>query len=513
MFLLHKNHKSEYYEKRFLFSSSSGSRCIGHMKNWLSIFAIVTGLIFPASADLIYPGLDEPPPPPQERVEQIRREFLALKRPLDFTVKVKDGGWRGGDVSELVLGGATARFAKKYSNVELVHALWTILDDPQTEADACMVLYGKIAPKRHGGHFSSYVSPQQPGDWEFERKDNVRFCKSKCRGVVGQGGNPFWKPHPILFQYDYEKFRAMADQPTERAEWIGKLRGWLRDPEVIANNPLEVYKIINTLSLLKANEATPEVAKLLFYSWEQAGNYRYDPEFFREPYNWGSQDDGKDLERAYLMIWPSCPALEFLTRIPRKSALTNILDVYVQSSPEDRKIGIGGGNAPAFVLSFCKGSGLTQNDTIDAIKAYKTSSKDLSPAQRTLLDDLIATIKSGKYQNATSFVDRKWFGKLPFIHQVLSNGDIVGGYRIGDSFFAFEFSGLLGKVDAAWLAAHPDQAKMTEKDMQGVHLDSSREAEYQTFREKTLPLFAGHLVTNAVQLKPRQDRKWYESSH
>lgn len=89
----------------------------------------------------------------------------------------------------------------------------------------------------------------------------------------------------------------------------------------------------------------------------------------------------------------------------------------------------------------------------------------------------------------------------------------MGGYRIGDSFFSFWLSGLLGKVDAAWLAAHPDQAKMTEKDMQGVHLDSSRKAEYQTFREKTLLLYAGHLVTNAAQLKPRQNRKWYEPSY
>jgi hypothetical protein len=483
------------------------------MKKQLVSLAMVLAAAMSAEGVLIYLGLEEPPPPPQERVEEIRREFMALKRPLDFTVKVKDGGWRGGDVSELILSGATARFAEKYSNVELVYALWPMLDDPKTDADASMVLFGKIAPSSHGRHFTNYRSPQQPSDWEERRKDDVRICKLKCREVVGQGGNPFWKPHPVLFQYDYKKFQAMADKPDERAEWIGKLRGWLRDPEVVANNPLEVYKIINTLSLLKANEATPEVAKLLFYSWEQGGNYRYDPEFFREPYNWGSQDDGNDLARAYLMIWPSCPALEFLTRIPGKSALTNILDVYVQSSPEDRKIGIGGGNAPAFVLSFCKGSGLTQADTIDAIKAYKTSSKDLSPAQRTLLDDLIATIKSGKFQNATGFVDRKWFGKLPFVHQVLSNGDIVGGYRIGDSFFAFEFSGLLGKVDAAWLTAHPDQAKMTEKDMQGVSLDSSREAEYQVFRDKILPLFAGHLVTNAMQLKPRQNRKWYEPSH
>lgn len=483
------------------------------MKKQLVSLAMVLAAAMSAEGVLIFPGLEEPSPPPQERVEQIRREFMALKRPLDFTVKVKDGGWRGGDVSELILRGATARFAEKYSNVELVHALWPMLDDPKTDADASIVLFGKIAPSSHGRHFTNYRSPQQPGDWAVRRKDDIRICKLKCREVVGQGGNPFWKPHPILFQYDDKMFRAMADKPDERTEWIGKLRGWLRDPEVIANNPLEVYKIINTLSLLKANEATPEVADLLFFSWSQGGNYRYDPEFFREPYNWGSQDDGNDLERAYLMIWSSCPALEFLTRIPGKSALTNILDVYVQSSPEDRKIGIGGGNAPAFVLSFCKGSGLKQDDTINAIKVYKTSSKDLSPAQRTLLDDLIATIKSGKFQNATGFVDRNWFGKLPFVHQVLSNGDIVGGYRIGDSFFSFWLSGLLGKVDAAWLAAHPDQAKMTEKDMQGVHLDSSRKAEYQTFREKTLLLYAGHLVTNAAQLKPRQNRKWYEPSY
>ena len=167
-------------------------------KNISALFAFMA-LVLPSSADLIYPGLDEPAPPPSERVKLIQREFIALKRPLEFRQKIKEGGWRGGDVCDLVLKGQVARFAAKYSNVELVHALWPMLDDPKTDADACVVLFGKFAPRMVSGYFSSYRSPQQSGDWEFERKDNVRFCKSNCRGVVGQGSNPFWKPHPVLF--------------------------------------------------------------------------------------------------------------------------------------------------------------------------------------------------------------------------------------------------------------------------------------------------------------------------
>ena len=474
------------------------------MNKQLFSLAMVLAAAMSAEGVLIFPGLEEPPPPPQERVEQIRREFLALNRPLDFTVKVKDGGWRGGDVSDLVLGGATARFAKAYSNVELVHALWPMLDDPKTDADAFMVLFGKIAPSRYGGHFPSYRSPQQPGDWAVRRKDDIRICKSKCLGVVGQGGNPFWKPHPILFQYDYEKFRTMSDQPTDRAEWIGNLRGWLRDPDVVTNNPLEVYKIAVALRDLKAAEAAPEIAELLFYDWQQGGNYR----------------DSNKVERMEIGPPAECMMLSVLPAVAGTNAIPFALGRYLRTSAEDRMEKPGCGYAPALMIRFFIGlpkvgnrGRYTQADAIGAIQAYKASRKDLAPDQKAILDDLIATIKSGRYQFGSGFVYNNWFGNLPFTYQVLSNGDVVGGYRIGESFYSFWSRGLLGKVDAAWLAAHPDQAKMVENDMQGVSLDSSREQEYQAFRDKTLLLFAGHLVTNAPQIKPRPIKRWYEPSY
>ena len=478
------------------------------MNKQLFSLAMVLAAAMSAEGVLIFPGLEEPPPPPQERVEQIRREFLALKRPLDFTVKVKDGGWRGGDVSELMLRGATARFAEKYSNVELVHALWPMLDDPKTDADASIVLFGKIAPSSHGRHFTNYRSPQQPSDWEERRKDDIRICKLKCRAVVGQGGNPFWKPHPILFQYDYEKFRAMADKPGERTEWIGKLRGWLRDPEVIANNPLEVYKIICTLTALSEKEVPPELFNLILYDWRTGQSYR----FRRSDYPQENIHSGNELSYAAGSMNSFCTVMMYMTSALPLDDFGMILDWYVATTDEDRALGEGGGNAAALIVQFCfrAGSGFTQVETVEAIQEYKRTGQTLSSGQSQILDELCNIIQSGKYQQESYFLSQNWFGKLPFSRQVLSNGDIVGGYRIGESFFSFWSHGLLGTVDGAWLAAHPDQV-MEEKVLHGAKLGKSREEEYQAFREKTLLLFTGHLVTNRLRAKAAYMRNWYET--
>ena len=492
-----------------------------NMKNTTRIFVIYIALVLQSSADLIYPGLDEPPPPPAARLVEIRDAFVKMPRPIAYDIVVHRGGWSG-NTFRVPLKGKTQSWATQFSTWELIYALWPYLDNRRYDAEACILLTGKIGSVHVGSTYTTFVDQSNLGDWDHERRMLVEWCKSDCRVAVGQSSNPFWKPHQVLFQYDYKKFQAMADKPVERAEWIEKLRGWLRDPEVITNNPMEVYKIARALSNLKATEAAPEIAELLFYDWQQGGNYRFDLDFyekFRPLDNIGYYYSDK-VERMQIGPPAECRMMAVLRAVAGTNAIPLALGRYLRTSAEDRLEKPGGGYASALMIRFftlLKKTGwnnyFTQADAIVAIQAYKASCKDLTTDQKALLDDLIATIKSGRYQHGSEFVDNNWFGKLPFTHQVLSNGDIVGGYRLGDSFFSFWSKGLLGKVDGAWLAAHPDQAKMEEKDMQGVSLDSSRETEYQTFRDKTLPLFAGHLVTNAVQLKPRQDRKWYESSH
>lgn len=168
---------------------------------------------------LILPMLDEPPPPSMERIAEIRKIFHSLPRPLQYRVEVEWGG-TSGNMYKVLLQRETLRFSKQFSHFELAHALWDYLDDENTEAEACIIITGTLRGLGHGSHFTTFRDAQRPGDWKDNRSHLLAFAKYDCRSVVGAGNNPFWKPHPVLFQYD-EKIQGHFPK-ARRTRGVGR---------------------------------------------------------------------------------------------------------------------------------------------------------------------------------------------------------------------------------------------------------------------------------------------------
>ena len=370
------------------------------------------------NAELILTYIEESFPPPEIRIEQIRGEFKSLKRPLDFKQDIKgENNFRGVDSCEIKLYGDTLRFAQKYTNVEIIHALWPMLDDPKTDADTCIVLFGKFAPRMVSGYFSTYKSQLNPGDWEYERTENVDFCKMKSRQVLGHGNNPFWQPHPVLFEYDHEKFKTINIDQNKCAVWVEKFRKWLGDPDVVKNNPLEVDKIMTALFYMKKNakDAAPEVAELLFYSWQQAGNYRYDLDFYDKwlPFM-NMRDIPEDkIIRTVFPISRDCSVPYVLSQIAGTNAIPLVLSRYTRTTHEDRLEKPGGGYAPAFAIYYLNKVNLTRKEAVDVIESYAKNNSKLTPEQLNALESLRVAILNKEYEKQNVFINSRWFADDP----------------------------------------------------------------------------------------------------
>jgi hypothetical protein len=333
--------------------------------------------------------------PSDALVETVRQEFLALPRPLEYDATITYN-FVSGDWATLSLKGATKAFADAHAIPELAYALWRHMDGPPHDAEALIILMGKLGGGTFVGEALSYRDATDVGNWPKFGDTWIHSCKNDIKEALGKLYHEGWYPHKVLF--DADTVVAERKDPVKRTAHVEAMRAALRDPTLRVENPLGVEDILGLLSQLHATEAAPDVAPYFFYSWKQRGTFRANP---------GSLEIGLELLAAEGArdVGAECLALSFLARGVGRDSMPLVLEQYSNTTAEDRLVAEGGGCAPLFFLHYAVLLRIPRAEAVAAIDGYVQAHPGLSPGQTDALNGLRTIIQSGQYQTDRSFFD------------------------------------------------------------------------------------------------------------
>ena len=204
------------------------------------------------SMALLWVGADFGAPAPKrslspspEVIAETQAAFLALPRPLGYK-HVLDRPASNLAISSLdaeshieLFGGART-FVDGTPAQDLIYALWPFLTNQTYDAEAFILLQGKLAPKMASDLMLTYQEAKRPGTWPSYRAHLVERCQRLCRSALNQP--EWWYPHPVLF----DRGQVLAESRTNavlRAAHIAAMVKTLDDPKIRADNPLEVKNI------------------------------------------------------------------------------------------------------------------------------------------------------------------------------------------------------------------------------------------------------------------------------
>ena len=322
--------------------------------------------------------------PTDERIQTVRQQFLSAKRPLAYLYVVdvpRDTVWYDNSCDHIELKGEASKLCEGATTAELIYALWGYLDDPNYDADACIVLLGHLKTSLGGGDGGkpTYVSTANQGNWMRQREFKIPECKRACREALHEYASS-WYPHKVLFD-EYEVRTVSATNAEARAKYIAEMQRALSDPNTLAHNPLEVENIFYFLSYLNAKEAVTNLVECMFYDWNTGGDYRI-PTGYRK---------GDDLGR---MVEPCT----WLVPAFGDQYIPLVLDRVSKATPHERSTQIGGGATPVLAMLYFIGLGYTEDKAIKAIEDFKKLRKDLTSNQVSALDEIIEVIKTKQYR-------------------------------------------------------------------------------------------------------------------
>jgi len=323
----------------------------------------------------------------QRRVEEALKDFAALPRPLEYIAKSREIDM-GDHVSWLELRGETRRFAEKYDVRVLAYALWPMMDAKKGDADAVIVMFGKIKQYDASPDKLTYRSYADQGNWARLRDSYIDACKIAYRQALGQPD--WWYPHPVLFDRD----TVLADSASNaavRSRYIAEMQKALVDPKIRAENPLEVSSILMTLFALNATEAAETFVDYMFYDWRAAHDYRLLEGDFGSPTN-GLPG------RPHSFYQVQVPCTLYLPRLG-ESCVPFVIKRFADGTPEERSVEIGGGALPAFAVYYFVLLHYTEAKAVDAITAYEHLHPELSARQLDALNEIVVAIEKKKYRS------------------------------------------------------------------------------------------------------------------
>lgn len=316
-------------------------------------------------------------PPSEERIEEVRKQFRDLRRPIEYESKVDRDDPRI-PLHWIELRGQAKAFAETFSKEELIHGLWNYMDDPSYDAEATILLLGAVGWRHVEAWKLTYRSCSDPGNWAEVKKHFMEWCRIDCRRAIGEP--PEWYPHKVLFDRE-TVLTASRTNAAARAAYIAAMQKALADPRIRTENPLEANSIILLLSALDAKEAANTFVNYMFYDWRRGGDYRM-----------SSPDD---LVRNIYRVNP--PLLTCLPRLGKQS-LPLVLGRLADATGEELSVQPGGGGAPVFAVQYFWLLNLTEAQAIKEIEDYKSARRDLTDKQVGSLDEIIDVIRMKKYR-------------------------------------------------------------------------------------------------------------------
>ena len=316
--------------------------------------------------------------PPDTRNAAVRQAFRELERPIEY-ILLRQGDSHG-PMSFISLQGGASAFARRYSAAELVYALWPLLDSPEDDADAALILMGKLNVTLYTDSFT-YRQPSERGNWSAMRTYCVETCRIYARRALGQP--EWWYPHPVLF----DRGRVLAESKTNavvRAAHIEAMVKALADPKIRTENPLEANNILLILDALKAREAAETFVQYALFDWSTGADFRRRSD---------STNDFSDVHGLTLPI---------VTLIPRLGAhaLPLVLERFGNATAEEYSVQRGGGALPVLAVMYFIGCGYSESASIAAIDTFLHRSEELGDAQVSALRGIQHAISAKLYRPA-----------------------------------------------------------------------------------------------------------------
>ena len=329
--------------------------------------------------------------PPDTRNAAVRQAFRELERPIEY-ILLRQGDSHG-PMSFISLQGGASAFARRYSAAELVYALWPLLDSPEDDADAALILMGKLNVTLYTDSFT-YRQPSERGNWSAMRTYCVETCRIYARRALGQP--EWWYPHPVLF----DRGRVLAESKTNavvRATHIEAMVKALADPKIRTENPLEVNNILLILDALKAREAVQTFVDYMFYDWRTASDYRL--KIGEAPSRHSSTTEAEHYERTTIggIVQSPLPCIHILPNLG-SDYVPLALRRIANSTPEERAVYEGGGAVTACALYYFIFLRFTEKQALDAITDYQDKEEDLSQEQKDALGELAEAIRGKKFR-------------------------------------------------------------------------------------------------------------------
>ena len=321
-------------------------------------------------------------PPAAERIDQLKREFESLHRPLEvgtFVVSPSNSTRLYAPDAIVTIGGDGKQFLDRMTTAEAVYTLWPYLSDTNHDAEATLLLLSKL---REG--ISSSAPLTQNSDsvvkyWPKDRKGMVARCKRCCQ--IAMVKETWWYPHKVLF----DRKTVLAESKTNaavRAAYVAAMQKALADPKIRTENPLEANDILGYLYILDKNAAASNFVDYIFYDARNKGEFR------RKHEKLAGNDIHNDGFAVGLVALGSMGD-QYLPRV---------LERFSKATPEERSVSVGGGALPMHAIHYFYAIRYSEEQALKAIESFKASNSNLTTNQIAALDEISAAIRTKKYR-------------------------------------------------------------------------------------------------------------------
>jgi hypothetical protein len=324
--------------------------------------------------------------PDTNRVEQLKREFLSLKRPIDvgtFVEKPSTSLVIGNSIAYVTIGGDGKKFLEKATVKEVVYALWPFLDGVEHDADAALMLLCKLHVRISAGYELTQDSQSAKRSWPRERTGIVRVCKRSSQFALAEPD--WWYPHNVLFDLTVVLEESRTN-PVVRAGYIAAMQKALEDPKIRLENPLGVDETLVTLSFLNATEAAKTMVDYMFFDRSTGSDYRIPED--------GTTNGFWDPNKPHNLGLPCNRDLPRLGEACVPYVLARIAD----SSETERSTRVGGGAQTILPMFYFIAVGFSEEQAVAAIARFKQEHKELTNVQLGALNELVEVIEKKKFR-------------------------------------------------------------------------------------------------------------------
>lgn len=449
---------------------------------------------------------------PAERCKEIETAFRKLPRPIDYRQIEFHNQFCS--TYSFKLRSRWKDFADRLTMQEALFALWPLLDDPECDAEASVIMIARLGLKHTNGYiYKEGFENRHPKVWGTEGDVAIGECKHICRQALGVGA--FWEPHDIVFDFD------SVVKSTDRNAAIETLRGIITDESIVRNNPQEIRRALEAVSLLKAAELSDELVDLFFYDRVTGQDFRLmDTKRFHSFWKYKSGPEKWKEHPDWTPAFPDITVPAILARVAGTNAVTKVLKRFSETTDAEMADGIGGGFAEAIVIRYFMEPclRLTQEKSLEFVDLL-LSEMASDEERRMRLRQLRSSLAEGKYQVTDDSVNRGWFGQMPFDYRILLNGDVLIGRQIRERFFTVSsLPGWIGTISENAMKKHPPEKRMEypPKDAginQYYYLSASRlkteeVALFYDYMKDTIKYFGDDL--SPPEMRPRGRQFFYE---